>query len=134
VQLYKKGEALYLPKELERVAREVQETYEEENPRAGLIQDYLERPLPEGWDEMDLYTRRQWLETNAEGTTPRSYVCTMEIWAEALGGNPDKMDRYAGKEIRDIMAKLPEWRNRGSKLRTFKPYGRQRYFERTVDV
>jgi predicted P-loop ATPase len=134
VQLYKKGEALYLPKELERVAREVQETYEEENPRAGLIQDYLERLLPDGWDEMDLYARRQWLETNAEGTTPRSHVCTMEIWAEALGGNPDKMDRYAGKEIRDIMAKLPEWRNRGSKLRTFKPYGRQRFFERMMDA
>jgi predicted P-loop ATPase len=131
VQLYKKGEALYLPKELERVAREVQETYEEENPRAGIVQGYLERLLPEGWDEMDLYTRRQWLETNAEGTTPRTYVCTLEIWAEALGGNPDKMDRYASKEIRDILSKMPEWRNRGNKLRTFKTYGRQRFFERT---
>lgn len=130
VQLYKKGEELYLPKELEAVAREVQETYEEENPRAGLVVEYLDRLLPDGWEGLDLYTRRQWLETDAEGTVKRTHVCTMEIWAEALGGHPDKLDRYASKEIRDIMAKLPEWRHKGNKRLTFKPYGRQRYFER----
>lgn len=130
VELYKKGEKLYLPKELEKVAREVQETYEEENPRAGIVADYLDRLLPEGWDDLDLYTRRQWLETDAVGTVKRTTVCTLEIWAEALGGNPEKIDRYIGKEIRDIMARLPEWRNRGRQQRTIRPYGRQRYFER----
>ena len=131
VEWYRKGEKLYLPKDLEKIAREVQETYEEENPRTGIVADYLDRLLPEGWDEMDIYQRRQWLETDAAGTVKRTTVCTLEIWAEALGGNPDKFDRYAGKEIRDIMAKLPEWRSRGGKLRTIRPYGRQRYFERT---
>lgn len=130
VELYKAGETLYLPRELEAVAREVQETYEEENPRAGIVAEYLDRLLPEGWDDLDLYTRRQWLETDAVGTVQRETVCTLEIWAEALGGNPDKLDRYAGKEIRDIMAKLPEWRSCGRQQRTIKPYGRQRYFER----
>ena len=132
VELYKAGEQLFLTKELEAQAREIQESYEEENPRAGIIQDYLERLLPAGWDDLDLYTRRQWLETNAEGTTPRTTVSTMEIWAEALGGNPDKLDRYAGKEIRDIMAKLPDWRYMGNSKRSTGPYGRQRYFEREV--
>lgn len=133
VEMYKAGETLYLPRELEAVAREVQETYEEENPRAGIISDYLDRLLPEGWDDLDLYTRRQWLETDAVGTVRRSTVCTMEIWAEALGGNPDKLDRYAGKEIRDIIARLPEWRYKGSKRMTIKPYGRQRYYERSAE-
>ena len=131
VELYKKGEKLYLPKDLEKVAREVQETYEEENPRAGIVADYLDRLLPEGWDDLDLYTRRQWLETDAVGTVKRTTVCTLEIWAEALGGNPDKIDRYVSKEIRDIMARLPDWRNMGNKQRTIRPYGRQRYFERS---
>ena len=131
VEIYKAGEPLYLPRELERVAREVQETYEEENPRAGIVAEYLDRLLPEGWENQDTYTRRQWLETDAEGTIRRETVCTMEIWAEALGGNPDRFDRYAGKEIRDIMSKLPGWRSKGRVQKTFKPYGRQRYFERT---
>ena len=130
VELFKKGEKLFLPKELEAVAREVQETYEEENPRAGIVADYLDRLLPADWEDMDLYARRQWLESDAQGTVARTHVCTMELWAEALGGNPDKIDRYGSKEIRDIMSRLPEWKHRGNDRRTFKPYGRQRYFER----
>lgn len=130
VEIYKAGESLYLPRELEAVAREVQETYEEENPRAGIVAEYLDRLLPVGWDDLDLYTRRQWLDTDAVGTVERETVCTMEIWAEALGGNPDRLDRYAGKEIRDIIAKLPEWRHCGSQRKSVKPYGRQRYYAR----
>jgi predicted P-loop ATPase len=130
VELYRKGETRYLPPELEDVAREVQAAYEEENPKAGLVAEYLERLLPDGWENQDLYTRRQWLETDAVGTTQRQTVTTLEIWAEALSGNPDKLDRYAAKEIRDIMASLPEWRHKGNKRITAKPYGRQRYYER----
>jgi hypothetical protein len=131
VELYRKGEELYLSRDLEKVAREVQEAYEEENPKAGIVADYLDRLLPEGWETQDIYTRRQWLETDAQGTIRRTSVCTLEIWAEALNGNPDKLDRYAAKEIRDIMAGLPEWRHQGNKRVTVGPYGRQRYYERS---
>lgn len=134
VELYRAGEALYLPRELEAAAREVQETYEEENPRAGIVQDYLERRLPADWGIMDLLARRQWLEGTQEGTVPRTTVCTMEIWAEALGGNPDRLDRYAGKEIREIMERMPGWRHNGNKRATIRPYGRQRYYERRTNT
>ena len=130
VQIYKAGESLYLPRSLEAEARAIQETFEEENPRAGIIADYLDRLLPEGWDDLDLYTRRQWLETDAQGTVRRTSVCTLEIWAEALNGNPERMDWYAAKEIRDILAKFPEWRHQGNRKLTIKPYGRQRYYIR----
>ena len=130
VDLYRKGEKLYLPKELEAVARNIQEAYEEENPRAGLVSDYLDKLLPADWETMDTYARRAWLETGTDGTVERRYVCTLEIWAEALGGNPDRLDRYAAKEIRDIMAQLPEWKHQGGSKLTLHPYGRQRYFER----
>ena len=134
VERYRAGEALYLPRELEAAAREVQETYEEENPRAGIVQDYLERRLPPDWDIMDLLARRQWLEGTQEGTVPRTTVCTMEIWAEALGGNPDRLDRYAGKEIHEIMERMPGWRHNGNKRATIRPYGRQRYYERRTNT
>lgn len=131
VEIYKAGEKLYLPRDLEKMAREVQEAYEEENPKAGIVADYLERLLPEGWDALDYYSRRQWLETDAVGTIRRTTACTLEIWTEALGGHPDKLDRYGAKEIRDIMAGLPEWRHQGNKRITARPYGRQRYYERS---
>jgi predicted P-loop ATPase len=133
VEIHRKGETLRLPPHLERVAREVQETYEEENPRAGIVADYLDRKLPEDWETMDLYTRRAWLESGAEGTIRRTTVCTLEIWAEALGGNPDKMDRYGAKDIRDIMAGLPEWRRPKNSRTRIKLYGRQRIYERNTE-
>ena len=130
VQLYQQGEPLYLSKELEEVARAVQESFEEENPKVGVVAEYLDRLLPEGWEGLDLYTRRQWLETDSAGTVKRTTVCTMEIWAEALGNSPDRFDRYAGKEVRDIMSKLPDWSRQGNDRKYIKPYGRQRYFVR----
>ena len=130
VELYNAGEKLFLPKDIEAIAREVQESYAEENPRAGIVAEYLDRLLPEGWDALDSYTRREWLATDALGTIERTTVCTLEIWVEALVGNPDRLDRYGAKEIRDIMASLPEWRHQGNKRITAHPYGRQRYFER----
>jgi predicted P-loop ATPase len=133
VEIYKAGEKLYLTKELEKAARDIQESYEEENPKAGIVADYLDRLLPTDWDSRDLYDRRAWLESAGEGTVQRATVCTLEIWAEALGGNPDKLDRYVAKEIRDIMAGLPEWRHQGARQRTIRPYGRQKYFERSGD-
>ena len=133
VEIYKAGEKLYLPRSLEKTAREVQESYEEENPRAGIVAAYLEKLLPINWDEMDSYTRREWLASGAkDGVIERTAVCTLEIWTEALGGNPERIDRYAAKEIRDIMAGLPEWRHQGNRRLTVKPYGRQRYYTRSL--
>ena len=70
--------------------------------------EYLEKLLPPEWEELDSYSRREWLESSSDqGTIKRRTVCTLEIWVEALGGNPDRIDRYAAKEIRDIMAGMP---------------------------
>ena len=130
VAIYKKGEALYLTEELEAEARAIQETYEEENPKVGIVAQYLERKLPEDWASRDLYSRRTWLEGSEVGTVARHTVCTLEIWAEALGQSPDRMDRYASQEVRAVMTKLPRWRHQGSARITAGPYGRQRYYKK----
>lgn len=128
---YHAGETLYLSRELEEQARQVQEGFEEEDPHVGPVAEFLDRLLPPDWEEKDLFDRRQWLESGAVGTVRRETVCTAEIWAEALDGDPRKFDRYAGMKVRAIMGKLPEWEvvPRGG-MKTFKPYGRQRYFKR----
>lgn len=136
VELFRSGEKLYLSRELEKEARRIQADYEEENPKVGVVADFLDRLLPEGWEDQDLYTRRQWLEIppkESKGTIRRTTVTTLEVWAEALGGNPDKLDRYASKEVRDIMAALPNWRRVKEGRITVKPYGQQRYYERVEE-
>ena len=134
VEIYKRGEPLYLSKNIEKVAREIQEYYEEENPRAGVVAEYLDKLLPTNWGEMDLYARREWLESSSDqGTEKRATVCTMEIWAEALGGNPDKIDRYSVKEINEIMSRLSDWRHQGNLKINTQRYGRQRYYTRSEE-
>lgn len=130
VVLYRKGEPLHLSPDLEAVARSIQESYEEENPKVGIVAQYLERLLPENWGTMDLYARRMFLEGSDSGTVERTTVCTLEIWAEALGQSPDRMDRYASAEVRDIMLKLPQWRHQGPAKVTAGPYGRQRFYRK----
>ena len=130
VEIYKQGETLYLPPEIEAQARQVQKAYEEENPKTGIVAEYLDRLLPEDWESKDPYDRRAWLGSATDGTVRRTTVCTAEIWAEALGGNPEKLDRRELKEIGSIMASLQEWRYMGSRQMTIRPYGRQRYYER----
>lgn len=133
VAYYKKGESLFLPPELEAAARRVQETYEEENPKVGIVAQYLERLLPANWATMDLFARRMFLEGSEVGSVERSTVCSLEIWAEALGQSPDRMDRYASAEVREIMMKLPQWRHQGHAKVTAGPYGRQRYYKKEDD-
>ena len=130
VQMYQKGEPLFLSPELERTARDVQAAYEEENSKQGLVERYLDRLLPEKWPDMDIYSRRQWLEGSEVGIVPRDKVSRIEIWVEALGQSPERMDRYASKEIGAIVSKISGWRYMGSSVIACGPYGRQRYYRK----
>lgn len=132
VQKYDEGERLFLSRKLEKLALEVQESFEEESPRFGIVAEYLDRKLPADWENKDTYARREWLDTETEGEYERTTACTMEIWTEAFGGNPDRLDRIAINEIKAIMAKMPGWRYQGNKIKSFHPYGRQRYYKKVV--
>ena len=132
--IYEAGEPLYLNAEMEEAARQVQAMYEEENPKVGIVADYLDRLLPPDWETKDTYSRRAWLESNSEGTERRDKVSSIEIWAEALNGAPDKFDRNAVATVLEIMAKLPQWERVGNGLITAKPYGRQKYYKRVDSI
>lgn len=130
VELWKKGEPLWLDRRMETEARKVQESFAEENAQAGLIEDYLDRLLPDGWDDMDTWERREWLRSGAEGTHPRETVTHVEIWAEALGGDPSKLDRIAVKDLQGVMAGLPGWQYCQESKKRVRPYGVQRFYRR----
>ena len=130
VELWKKGEPLWLNPSLEKEARRVQANYAEESAQAGIVEEYLERLLPETWETMDTYQRREWLKSGAEGVVPRKTVCHLEIWAEALDGDPAKLDRDNIKELQGIMGSIGGWGYRMDKKKRIPPYGIQRYYER----
>src|SRR5690625_749948 len=132
---YLDDEKLYLTGELEDEAKKIQEEHREEMPMAGLVQEYLEKPLPLDWNDWDLGRRRMYLydEFNSyEGvTTERDRVCALEIWVEVYGGDPKNMKPMDARNINDIMREMPGWERSKSTLRFGKIYGTQRGFTRS---
>lgn len=129
-QMFLKKEPLHLSPEAEKIAKVERESYVEEDDRKGLIENYLNTPLPEKWPEMDLLERRIFLaDPIAEkGTVFREYVCSAEIWCECLGKDKDSMTRYNTKEIRNILKGLPDWESFNFSRR-FPIYGPQKGYK-----
>lgn len=131
-QLYLGGESIYIDsKDIEKMARSVQETHTELSEKRGIIQEYLETLLPDNWGSLDLFERRGWLEEDSEkGTIERDRVCVLEVWCEALGGDPKTLTGMMSREINNILRSFPEWEEKKSVQRFGKLYGRQRGFSK----
>lgn len=128
------GEKLYLPKELEELAQEQQESHREMSGKEGLIIEYLEKKLPANWDQMDVPTRKMFLDGNGHGIGEadlmiRKKVCAAEIWVECFNGDPKYLKRIESTEINNILLSLPGWK-RNKNVRRYGPYGTQKGFER----
>ncbi|WP_448863753.1 VapE domain-containing protein [Clostridium sp.] len=125
------GEELYMPKNLEAAVAEQQETHREASGKEGLILDFLNKPVPENWEQMDLTKRRMFLSggLHIEGALHiRDRICAVEIWAECFGGDLKFMKRSDSMEINNILLH-GKWQ-RISTPRNFGPYGQQRGFAR----
>lgn len=133
VDIYLKGEPLYLDKVAESQALEEQKLHSEVDNRRGLVQRYLETLLPTNWEDLGIYERRNYLEDplSPRGTQERDYVCIAEIWCECLGKSKDDMTRYNTRDLHDLMKGLDEWEQINS-TREFPIYGRQRYYVRKL--
>lgn len=134
VQMYRNGETLFLSDEAEKIAGFEQRKHNDGDERAGIIEQYLDTPLPAKWDTMDLYERRAYLNdplVKKEGDE-RDYVCMAEIWCECLGKEKEDMDRYKTREINDILRGLDRWEQSQS-TKNFTIYGKQKYYARKLD-
>ncbi|OLN21889.1 hypothetical protein BTO30_12385 [Domibacillus antri] len=138
---YEEGEPLYLNDRMEAEMRLIQEAHTEESPWFGLVQEYLERKLPEDWEEKDLAERRMFLSDDfgeSKGTITRNRVCALEVWCECLGNDARRFSPLERREINDILRKMPGWKpndsNMKGTLRFGKLYGVQRAYIREEDL
>lgn len=127
------GEELYLPKEVERMAAEAQETHKETNGKEGLVKAFLEREVPVNWESLSLSERRMFLNGNARTGTDQKFVrrdriCAIAVWAECFGSDPRCIQRRDSMEINGILQGLPGWEREKSPGR-HGPYGMQRGFK-----
>ena len=118
-------------------AVKAQSAHTEESEKVGLVREYLDTLLPENWDSLDLYERRDFLESNEltePGTVQRYKVCAAEIWCEVLGGRLKDLNGLASREINSIMRNMQGWERSKSALRFGKLYGTQRAFVRKTNL
>ena len=95
------------------IAKEEQREALETDEREGLVLNYLEMQLPENWDTMDLYQRRNFISGESEfgqppekGTQHRTQVCNMEIWCECFGKNRADLSGAESARLRAILVRL----------------------------
>jgi len=72
---WKEGERLFLEGDVKLEANAMQNAALESDEREGMVREYLERLLPEGWDDYDLYTRRSFLSGGEFGATEKGVKC-----------------------------------------------------------
>ncbi|HCJ4482987.1 TPA: hypothetical protein NR446_001331 [Listeria innocua] len=137
--LYAKGEKLYLEGSDVELATNEQADAMESDEREGLVRSYLDTLLPDDWNVLSLYERRNYLngsEFGGEsrvGTVERTIVCNMEIWCECFGRDASAMKPADSYAIAGIMKKINGWNKyQGNKNGTsnFPIYGRQRCYEK----
>lgn len=130
---FKRGDKLMLEPEIERLAIKEQSRYEEDNPRKGVIEEYLEQRLPANWDDWPTSRRRDFIQGYLEDeklelTKRRDSVCIGEIAFE-LFNEPD-VKAFEAREYHKIMASIKGWERVATKSRT--AYGRQPLYKRII--
>ena len=118
-ELFRQGEKLYLPPELETVAAEQQLERTTLDERGSLVKEYLDTLVPVGWYDIRPEDRANWFKTSdlhrSKGSIQRDRVCTLEILTECFGRDRSELDTTRGRQIRDIMSQMKEWhRNPGT--------------------
>lgn len=133
---YREGETLYLPRELEKEARQRQEEHNEvaADERAGIIEAFIRKEIPENWEQLSARQRQDYFRfgnsseiTALMETRRRATITAVEVLAECFGQPIDERTRYRTKEINQILRSFGWLRPIGPKRD--KVYGVQRAYE-----
>ena len=117
------GEKLYLDSSLLDFAATQQRDALESDEREGIVREYLTQKLPDNWDAMTLYERRNFINGESEfgggkltGTRARTSVSNMEVWCECFGKDRADLSISEGNRIKGILIKLG-WHRYEKKVR-----------------
>lgn len=134
---YEAGESFLLTPELQKEAEVQQEMALEKDPRIGLIEEYLDTLLPEGWNDWPADKRQKWFGENAdmreEGKEPRQTVCALEVWTECFQQDRSRIASLEGKTMLPLLRSIVEaqgWTEDKGRQKCG-PYGTQTRFRRS---
>lgn len=134
--IYESGEKLYLEGDLLEASEQAQRSAMEVDERIGMVEEYLNTLLPENWNDMDIFARRNYMSdkgdpTNPKGTVVRTEVTNAEIWCECFGRNLPEMKPADSYATAALMSQVEGWERTTERSR--QPlYGRQRLYRRVI--
>lgn len=126
---YELGESLLLSPAAAELAEAAQIEAMETDERQGIVEEYLRRKLPEGWDGLDYDQRMLFLDSEEEGTEERRTVSNIEIWVEALHNPAKAMEPKDARAITAMMMRIPGWK-KANRRRRITGYGMQRIYQK----
>ncbi len=132
-EIWKSEEKLYLEGDILEEAEKAQKGALEADERVGMVEEYLNTRLPDDWDSMDLFARRNYLSGsefgNPEhtGSVVRNEVSNAEIWCECFGKSLQELKPSDSYGIAAIMSQIPGW-ERTQVIKRQPIYGRQRLY------
>ena len=133
--IWESGEKLYLEGDMIPAAEVAQREAMEMDERQGMVEDFLDMPLPDSWEAMGTYERRNYFTdrnqdtTLPKGITRRLTVSNAEIWCECFGKHPAEIKTSDSYAIAALMAQVAGW-ERTQERKSTPPYGRQRLYRR----
>ncbi len=136
-EIWKSGEKLYLEGDILEEAEKAQKGAMETDERVGMLEEYLNTPLPADWDDMDLFARRNYLNGSEFGgaqhigTITRTSVSNAEIWCECLNHSLPDLKTTDSYQIAALMAQINGW-ERTTNIKRLPIYGRQRLYQKTT--
>ena len=136
VELYKKGEPLYLDKEVEEMALQEQEGHCEMDERTLEVEKFLNTPVPENWEEWPVFEKVNYFltpEMREKGTKLRQTVSVAEIWVEAFNRKLADITTGNTKDLHNIMKNMPGWEAAKASQARVKGYGRYKIYERVSE-
>lgn len=122
------GNKLVLGKKLEKELIKRQTEALEGAEQEGDIELYLERLLPDNWDELDIPDRIDWLGSEKKGTVERTRVCVAEVWCECFHQSSIRRKRADSDDIIRTLLRLG-WVDMG--VQRVPRYGRQICFRKS---
>ncbi|MHC1696016.1 MAG: VapE domain-containing protein [Eubacteriales bacterium] len=125
------GEFLDLEGEARKIWEQEVKAHKVINSKEGIIREFIERPVPVGWDKRSIADRRLYWsgEFGRDGveTTKRDKVCAAEVWNECFNSETKYMKQSDTREINGILASIEGWHTSKNGVRCG-PYGLQRCF------
>lgn len=133
VMYWQLGEQTYMDTpQLQQMALDIQEDHRQSSSWEGMIEMFLNEPIPEDWYKMDATQRKIWRADpeNLKRTDleKRTKVCIMEIWEEMVGRSYSSCSYQQKQELNQAMRAMKGWKEAGL-VRTG-AYGSQRGYKK----